>query len=141
MRATTFRSTMTAVVVTPLVAMGMNMGAGTASAATPPTISVQTVGTDTWSVSVDGTATPFADPTLCYVSIGIVTHGVAAAAFTTTLSNSDVAALGTGTHQVSAECPPNSGNKSATLQLYSPRDPINDMRTQFSSDSQGMYGS
>ncbi|MFD4367402.1 hypothetical protein [Rhodococcus sp. NPDC058521] len=52
-----------------------------------------------------------------------------------------VAALGTGTHPVFAECPAGSSNKSATLQLYSPRDPINDMRTQFSSDSQGMFGS
>lgn len=133
------RVALAAAVITPLVTVGVGMGSGTAPAATPPTISVTPSGTDSWTIAWDGTATPqpkctrFLGPT----KYGPFNEGTGSQ----TLQPAVVANLGPGAHKTFVECPEGSGNKSPTVILYAPRDPINDMRTQFSNDTQGMFNS
>ncbi|CRK54381.1 conserved exported hypothetical protein [Rhodococcus sp. RD6.2] len=117
-------------VVTPLVAIGLGMGSTTAAAATPPTLSITVLGATDWTLTWDGT--PAAG---CALDIGGSIGAVPPSA------SIPVGAFPAGAHEVNVECPVGSGNASPTVTLYAPRGAENDMRTQFSNDTQGAFGS
>ncbi|MFD4369731.1 hypothetical protein [Rhodococcus sp. NPDC058521] len=130
MKNKTGRTALSAAVLAPVLILGLGVGAGPVSAATPPTISITTgPGPTEWTVEWDGT--PAAD---CAVWV----DGTAVA---TTASGVRSGPLPDGTYPTYFECPPSSGNVSPTVTLYAPRNPLNDLRTQISNDTQGMFGS
>jgi hypothetical protein len=117
---------LTAALVAPIVATGLSVGSGTAAAATPPTISVTLWGATDWLLTWDG------EPAANCVGTNGVVNAVLPAKGTGLLSYTP------GVYKVSVKC---DGQQSATVTLYSPRDPLNDARTNFSNWNQGMYGS
>ncbi len=125
------RIALTAAVVCPLTAIGVGMGPGTAWAATPPTISVTLSGTAEWTITWDGTPA---------ASCGLWEEGIPAP-LPAGVSGSVSVPLSAGVHPIHVECPDGSGNTSPTITVYAPRGPENDLRTQFSNTTQGMFGS
>jgi hypothetical protein len=117
---------LTAAIVAPVLATGLSAGGGTASAATPPTISVTLWGATDWLLAWDGS------PAVNCVGTNGVVNAVLPGKGTGLLSYSP------GIYKVSVKC---DGQQSATVTLYSPRDPLNDARTNFSNSNQGMFGS
>ncbi|MFD5178075.1 hypothetical protein ACFWM1_19870 [Nocardia sp. NPDC058379] len=135
MHASTGRIAVVTAVVTPFLAVGVSMGAGTAAAATPPTISVTLAGDDSWNISWDGS--PAANCSLFVNDVVNPDANPAPAVFTAGVSPS----IAAGSYAVRVECPIMSGNKSNTVTFYTPRGPVNDLRTQFSNATQGATGS
>ena len=126
MQGRTRTALLTAAVVAPIVTAGLSLAGGTAAAATPPTISVTLWGANDWLLTWDGS--PAAS---CVGTNGVVTANLAA-------KGTGLLSYSPGVYKVSVTC---DGQQSATVTLYSPRDPLNDARTNFSNSNQGMFGS
>ncbi|MFI5500791.1 hypothetical protein ACIA5E_17160 [Nocardia asteroides] len=124
-----------AAVLTPFVAVGVSLGAGPAVAATPPTISVTLEGSDSWNISWDGS--PAMTCTLFVNNVPNPDANPAPAVFTALV----IPSIPPGSHAVRVECPLASGNTSNTVTFYTPRNAVNDIRTQFSNATQGATGS
>ncbi|MFZ2511930.1 MAG: hypothetical protein WAW85_12695 [Gordonia sp. (in: high G+C Gram-positive bacteria)] len=116
---------------------GAVLGVGTAAAATPPVLTITLKGSTGWGESVTGGTGPCKEfvngtpGTLSYTPPISET-------IDPTLNLVDKARMKPGMNTVYFEC---SGTKSNTAFFYADRSPLNDMRTQFSSATNGMFGS
>jgi len=103
--------------------------AGQSLAAGAPTLSIRTAGTG-WLLHINTSGN-----TGCGLISGASSSGIAAG------WEGDYPVSGSlapGQHRIQVVCP---SGKSAKLTLFAPRSPINDLRTQFSNSTQGMFGS
>ncbi|UQE74875.1 hypothetical protein MYK68_19610 [Gordonia sp. PP30] len=109
------------------------VAAGPAAAATPPSLTVGLSGTKTWSITWDGTPAKTCD---FYVNGDLIedAHGPKDSVV---VGNAALFAKA-GDYRLTLEC---GGQKSNVVHLYSPRNPLNDLRTQFSSATAGAFGS
>lgn len=121
---------MAVAVVAPLATAGVVLAGGSASAAVPPSVSVTLAGTSDWSLTWDGT--PAAG---CQANLGgtVFPAGPSGSALIGSLLPA-----APGAYSVVLDC---AGSKSAAITVYTPRNAVNDMRTQFSNTTQGMFGS
>ncbi len=109
------------------------LGAGQATAATPPSISVGFSGADKWTVTWDGTPA-----TTCAAHLRDTEFPANVAATATLASGTTTSDIAPGPNTIRFVC---DGKSSNTVTIYGPRGALNDLRTTFSNDTQGMFGS
>lgn len=119
-----------------VLAAGSLLSAAPAHAATTPALQVALTGNNGWTLSWDASTSPL-PPSSC----SIWRDGQVSA---TGKQAKDSAGFTDGTfpagaHKFQVRCDDDS--VSTTVTIYTPRNPINDLRTQFSSATQGSFGS
>ncbi len=113
------------------------LGAGQAAAATPPSISVGFSGADKWAVTWDGTPATTCKAHLRGVELG-VEFSTTGPTVTTLRSGTEPETITPGANTLRFVC---DGKSSNTVTIYGPRGALNDLRTTFSNDTQGMFSS
>ncbi|MFT4088007.1 MAG: hypothetical protein QM658_12845 [Gordonia sp. (in: high G+C Gram-positive bacteria)] len=126
MRTSTLTRFGAAVAGAALVGAGA-FAAGPAEATTPPTISVAPAGATEWTFTWDGEPAAACDFVLDGVPMGSVVA-----------KGNSTGGMYSGAHRVAVSC---GGQKSNSVWVYSPRSPMNDIKTQFSNATQGAFGS
>ncbi|GEE01916.1 hypothetical protein nbrc107696_23620 [Gordonia spumicola] len=118
--------------ITGIVAAAISVGtAGVASAAGSPEIRISFDGPD--NIRTDWNVNGHVNCNL----IGKIGSGDIAAAIPTDTGHEII--TGAKSSYFRIECP--DGTKSPTYRIYGPRNPLNDLRTQFANSTQGMFGS